>query len=216
MKGRCVVVLGGEIEDYENIRRALRSDDYFIFCDSGLFHEEGLGVKADLAVGDFDSHPRPEGVESVVFPPEKDDTDAYIGIKEGIRRGFTDFLILGALGRRIDHEIANIYLLDYLSSHSCTGVILDGTTRLRMVSKEETVIASSVEYFSLLALSGTARSVTIKGAKYNLEDAVIEPSFQYGISNEVKDDSARVSVGEGRLLLVEIIRDASSHPRTIG
>lgn len=207
IKKRCVLVLGGEIGDCSAIRSELREDDYFIFCDSGLSHEASLGVKADLALGDFDSHPVPGGVETLVFPPEKDDTDAYLAIKEGIRRGFTDFLILGALGRRIDHEIANIYLLDWLDSHSCPASIFDGTTRLRMVSKSEVVIPSSVKYFSLLALSGTARCVTIKGARYNLENGTIEPSFQYGISNEVKGDEARVSVGEGKLLLVEILKD---------
>ncbi len=207
MERRCVVVLGGEISDYSAIRSELREDDYFIFCDSGLSHEASLGVKADLALGDFDSHPVPEGTETLVFPPKKDDTDAYLGVKEGIRRGFTDFLILGALGRRIDHELANIYLLDWLDSHSVSAKIIDGTTRLSMVSKSEVVIPSSVKYFSLLALCGTARGVTIKGAAYNLEDGTIEPSFQYGISNEVKGDEARVSVGEGKLLLVEILKD---------
>ncbi len=206
MKRRCVIVLGGEIGDCSVIKSELREDDYFIFCDSGLSHEAVLGVKADLALGDFDSHPVPEGVETLVFPPEKDDTDAYLGIKEGIRRGFTDFLILGALGRRVDHEIANIYLLDWLDSHSCRAEIFDGTTRMRMVSGKEVVILSSVKYFSLLALSGTARAVSIKGAAYNLEDGTIEPSFQYGISNEVKGNEARVSVGEGKLLLVEILK----------
>ncbi len=207
MERRCVVVLGGEISDYSAIRSELREDDYFIFCDSGLSHEASLGVKADLALGDFDSHPVPEGTETLVFPPKKDDTDAYLGIKEGIRRGFTDFLILGALGRRIDHELANIYLLDWLDSHSVSAKIIDGTTRLSMVSKSEVVIPSSVKYFSLLAVSGTTRAVTIKGAAYNLEAGTIEPSFQYGISNEVKGDEARVSVGEGKLLLVEILKD---------
>ena len=205
MKKRCVLVLGGEISDYSVIKSGLRSDDYFIFCDSGLFHEEALGIRADLAVGDFDSHPLPEETETLVFPREKDDSDAYLGVKEGVKRGFTDFLILGALGRRVDHEIANIYLLDWLDLHSCTGSIVDVGSRMRMVSKREVVIDSSVKYFSLLALCGTARGVTIRGAAYNLEDGVIEPSFQHGISNEVKDGGARVSVGEGKLLLVEIL-----------
>lgn len=209
MKKRCVLVLGGVITDYTVVKKKLRDDDYFIFCDSGLYHEEKLGVKADLAVGDFDSHPRPDDVETVVFPSEKDDSDGYIGIKEGIKRGFGDFLILGATGGRIDHEIANIYLLDYLDCQSCTSSIIDGNTRIRIVSGKEEVIGSDVEYFSLLAVFGTARGVTIKGAKYNLDRGIIEPSFQYGISNEVKERAATVSVEEGRLLLVEILPEGS-------
>ena len=200
---RCVLVLGGEIRNYSEVKKLLKDGDFFLFCDSGLYHEEKLGVRADLAIGDFDSHPRPEGVETIVLPREKDDTDSYAGVKEGIERGFRDFLFLGALGGRVDHSLANIYLLDYLDTHSCTGMIADGNTVIRLVSGEETVIRKGAKYFSLLALSGRAEGVSIRGAKYNLENAVIEPSYQYGVSNEVAFDEAVVSVKNGKLLLVE-------------
>ncbi len=200
---RCVIVLGGEISDYKSAKRLLEEGDWFIFCDSGLYHEAKLGVKADLAIGDFDSHSRPDGVETVVLPREKDDTDSYAGVKEGIRRGFRDFLILGALGGRVDHELANIYLLDYLDAHSCTGMIADGNTVIRLVSDGEVRVRKGCRYFSLLALFGRAVGVNIRGAEYNLENAVIEPSYQYGVSNEVALDEAVVSVKKGKLLLVE-------------
>ena len=54
------------------------------------------------------------------------------------------------------------------------------------------------KYFSLIAISGTAIGATIKNAKYNLDNATINPKFQYAISNEVAgDEPARVSVEEG-------------------
>ncbi len=201
--GRCVLVLGGEIRDYNKVKNLLEEGDWFIFCDSGLYHEEKLGVRADLAIGDFDSHPRPDGIETIILPREKDDTDSYAGVKEGVKRGFTDFLILGAMGGRIDHTLANIYLLDYLDSRSCTGTIADGDTLIRLVSGEEARVRKGKRYFSLLSLFGRAEGVNIRGAKYNLDDGVIEPSYQYGVSNEVDSDEATVSVKKGRLLLVE-------------
>ena len=59
-------------------------------------------------------------------------------------------------------------------------------------------------YFSLIAISGTASGVTIKNAKYNLDNATINPKYQYAISNEVAgDEPARVSFEEGVLLLTK-------------
>lgn len=201
---RCVLVLGGEIASYTKIRKELRDDDYFVFCDAGLKHFHGLGVRADLAVGDFDSFAVPRGVESIVFPPEKDDTDSLCGMKEGIRRGFENFLIIGACGGRIDHEIANIYLLSYLEERGLQGKIVTEKATLEIVSAREKRVKKGCRYFSLLALFGKAEGITIEGAKYNLNDGVISPSFQYGISNEVASEEAVISVKSGKLLLVTV------------
>ena len=86
---RCVIIGGAPIADYEKIKEYLRADDFYICCDCGLDHAEGLGITPDLIVGDFDSHKKPEtDIETITLPREKDDTDTYFAAKEGIRRGF--------------------------------------------------------------------------------------------------------------------------------
>lgn len=204
---RCVLVLGGVIENYFELKKEIRDDDFFLYCDKGLRHKEGLGRKPDLAVGDFDSFSPPSDTECVIFPPEKDDTDGLCGLKEGIKRGFKDFLIIGAFGERIDHTIGNIYLLDYLFSHNLSGTIADGKCYLKIVSEKEERIKRGCRYFSLLSLFGRAEGIDIKGAKYNLDNGVIESDFQYGISNEVVKDEAVVSVRKGKVLLVVILKE---------
>jgi thiamine pyrophosphokinase len=73
---RCVIVGGADINNYEYIKSCLRNDDFILFCDSGLKHLESLQVNPGLIVGDFDSHDNPHlGVETIVLPCEKDDTD---------------------------------------------------------------------------------------------------------------------------------------------
>ena len=202
MEKRSVLVLGGTITDYAKAKASIDDEDYVIYCDCGLRHLEALGIKPSLAVGDFDSVPVPEGVETVVFPPRKDDTDALCGLKEGLRRGYTSFLILGALGGRLDHEMGNLYLLDYLHSHGADGEIADGVTTVEIVGKEWKRVRSGTKYFSLIAAFGRAEGVYIEDAEYNLTDGVIDPSYQYGISNETGGEETRVRVEKGRLLLI--------------
>ena len=107
----AVVVLGGSIENYEEIREKISKDSYFIYCDRGLIHEKGLDRRPDLAVGDFDSCPIPEGTEVITLPKEKDDTDGLYGVKEAIRRGYDEITILGATGGRIDHTLGCIHIM---------------------------------------------------------------------------------------------------------
>ncbi len=59
---RAVIVGGAEIRDYPAVKKQLDENDFYVFCDSGLFHAETLGVKPGLILGDFDSHPLPDEV----------------------------------------------------------------------------------------------------------------------------------------------------------
>lgn len=204
--GRCVIVGGAEIRNYADVKKHLNNEDYYVFCDSGLRHLESLGVSADLIVGDFDSHKNPcLDTETIVLPCEKDDTDTMFALKEGIRRGFEEFLLVGVVGERFDHTMGNISALLYLDSKGKKGVVLDDYSEMCVVSSQPEWVSDEYPFFSLLNISGVAKGVTIENAKYPLCDAEIDCEYQYGISNEVlKGKTAKISVQEGRLLLVKI------------
>ena len=206
---RCVIVGGASIGDYRTVGAMLRQDDYVIYCDCGLRHMDGLGAEPDLIVGDFDSYSNPEmGTETIVLPCEKDDTDTVFAVKEAIKRGFEDFLLVGVVGERLDHTLGNVSILLMLDSTGKKGTIIDDYSEMEIVSDRcemPCIIDDSYVYFSLINISGTARGVTIRGAKYPLENAEITCEYQYGVSNEVLPGcTAEVSVGEGRLLLVKV------------
>lgn len=203
----AVVVLGGFIGNYEEIKEKISRDSYFIYCDRGLIHEKGLGRKPDLAVGDFDSCPIPEGTEVITLPREKDDTDGRYGVKEAIKRGYKEIIILGAIGGRIDHTLGNIYLLDYIYSNGLSGIIIGDSSSIEIVGKEKKYIEKCYPVFSLIAAFGKAEGIEIRGAKYNLVNGTIEPNFQYGISNEVDKSVAEVWVEKGKLLLIKNWRE---------
>ena len=206
---RCVIIGGASIGDYGTVSAKLRQDDYMIYCDCGLRHMDGLGAEPDLIVGDFDSYSNPEfDTETIVLPCEKDDTDTVFAVKEAIKRGFEDFLLVGVVGERLDHTLGNVSILLMLDSEGKVGTIIDDYSEMEIVSDRcemPCIIDDSYVYFSLINISGTARGVTIRGAKYPLENAEITCEYQYGVSNEVLPGcTAEVSVGEGRLLLVKV------------
>lgn len=210
-KKRCVIIGGAEIGRYGPIRARLSADDFYVCCDSGLRHTEGLGITPDLIVGDFDSHELPDlEIETIVLPREKDDTDTVFAVKEALSRGFQDFLLLGAAGGRLDHTLGNVSLLLMLDALGKSAILLDDFSELQIVSEKPARIDGRYAYFSLLNISGLAQGVTIKDAKYPLNRAEITCEYQYGISNEVLPGrTAEVTLERGRLLLVKVFPEGT-------
>ena len=209
---RCVIVGGAGINEYDRVCAALRPDDVFVFCDCGLKHMDALGVKPDLIVGDFDSHVNPQlDVETIVLPRAKDDTDTVFAAKEMMKRGFEDFLLIGVIGARLDHTLANVSILLMLDTAGKQAKAIDDFSEMEIVSAAcgrlgRAVIDDSYPYFSLLNISGQAEGITIRNAKFPLEDGRIDCDYQYAVSNEVlPGQTAEVTITKGRVLLIKIL-----------
>jgi thiamine pyrophosphokinase len=215
-KKRFVIVGGAGIGNYRKVRSHLRGYDFIVYCDSGLKHMERLGAAPSLIIGDWDSCDNPYmDVETITLPVAKDDTDTVYAMREGMKRGFRDFLLIGVIGERLDHTLVNAYILTALENRGCHGTILDDYSEMELISSwtdEEGIChqgKASVEerypFFSLVALEGAAHGVTIRNAKFEIEDAVIGPDYQYATSNEVlPGKTAEITVEDGRLLLIKI------------
>ncbi|MCR4735265.1 MAG: thiamine diphosphokinase [Treponema sp.] len=211
---RCVIISAGEIRNYSRIKALLRNDDFFIFCDGGLSHAQALALQPNVIVGDFDScNPSDlnfyssNGSEIIRLPREKDDTDTFFAVKLALERGYSDFLFLGAMGARFDHSFGNISILLYLHEHGKNALLADDYSLMRIAGKEAVYIDSNSAFFSVLTIAGNVSGLTIKNAKYPLENAELSCDFQLGISNEVlAGKKAEVSVKEGRVLVVEVLK----------
>ena len=205
--GRCVIVGGAGIDRYDRVLDAFLKDDYYIFCDSGLKHRDRLKVTPNLIVGDFDSYDKPldTDVEIITLPREKDDTDTVYAVKEALNRGFDDFLLVGCIGGRLDHTLANVAILKMLDMNKAKGVIIDDYSELELLRDEIKRVPDTFSYFSLINIYGNAKGITIKNAQYPLDNAEITTDYQYGVSNEVvKGSEALVSVDDGEILLIKV------------
>lgn len=204
---RCVIIGGAHIRRYDRICAHLREDDFYICCDSGMRHREKLGIVPNLIVGDFDSYASPHlDIETIVLPREKDDTDTAFAVKEALKRGFQDFLLVGVVGGRLDHTLGNVSLLLMLDTLGKSAAALDDYSEMEVVSDRPVLIEDRYPYFSLLNISGLAKGICIRNAKFPLSDAEITCEYQYGISNEVLPGmTAEVSVEKGRLILIKVL-----------
>lgn len=189
--------------DFGGLLEPIQRDDYVIAVDGGLNHAKRLGIIPNTILGDFDSLGFvPDG--STAFPIEKDDTDMMLAVKKALAMGARDVLLLGGLGGRLDHTYANIQTLAYLLEHRASGTLADENHLVSMVDQGSAVLSLEYRYLSVFAYSGVCEGVTITGAEYPLENAVLEPSFPLGVSNRhAPGQQMKVSVEKGTLLLIQ-------------
>ncbi len=183
---------------------APREDDFVIAVDGGLRYLEEASIPPDLIVGDFDTLGYcPEGPNVIRLDTMKDDTDTLAALREGIRRGYSVFHFYAGTGGRMDHTIANIQLLAFLSGEGRQGFLHGGDVVLTAIT-DGTLLLPPKEggYLSVFSYSDRAEGVFLRGLKYELRDACLNSGFPLGTSNEFIGRESSISVREGTLLVV--------------
>ncbi len=206
---RCVIISGAPI-DFD-ARGLIREDDYVMCADSGWQKARAMGITPDMIVGDFDSSPNPsdrfDNVEAL--PVVKDDTDTHHIARHVIEKGFTDVLLLGAVGgKRIEHTFSNISTMLFLAKHGVSATAKTARSTLIVIDDGRILLKDADRRFlSVFPLGDRAEGVTITGAKYEIENAVLTNDFPIGVSNEFTGNDVTVEVEKGSLLIVITDRD---------
>ncbi|MDN3507739.1 MAG: thiamine diphosphokinase, partial [Simkaniaceae bacterium] len=105
-------------------------DEWIVVAvDGGMRHVD----RADVVVGDLDSIESVPDCEVVKYPREKDETDLELALAWVKDQGGKIVRIYGALGGRVDHEMANIFLMGDERWKELDLVMLDGTTEVRVL-----------------------------------------------------------------------------------
>ncbi len=179
-------------------------DSFIIAADKGYEHLVGMGITPDLTVGDFDSLGYvPKCGEVLRSPAEKDDTDTLLAVREGLKRGFKEFIIYGGSGGRFDHTFANIQTLSFIKEHGASAVMYGENTAITLIENEAVRFPSDYRgYISVFSYGEKANGVTERGLKYSLCDAVLSNSFPVGVSNEFTGEESEISVRDGKLLII--------------
>ncbi len=196
----CIIFCAAE---FDRLVQPLSAGDCVIAADGGLRHAKTLGITPDVILGDFDSLGfAPEGAN--VFPVEKDDTDAMLAVRHGLKLGCRNFILYGSLdGPRLDHTIANFQTLQFLADHGAVGY-LAGNTYLVTVVKNGTLRfpAGAEGTISVFCLGPDAEGVSLEGLYYPLENGTLTAGFPLGVSNHFTGQPAAISVKNGSLLVL--------------
>ncbi len=201
----CYIFGAGEFTPCEI---TLTDEDIVIAADGGYDHLIQMGLRADVALGDFDSVTSYELwedniCEKYTYPPEKDDTDMMLAIKLGLSKGYRVFAIYGGLGGRLDHTLANTQALSFLAKEGARAILYHEDYAVTVIYNSSfTLPKDTTGYVSVFSLSDQSENVTIKGLKYEIEGASLNRSNPIGVSNEAIGKKGIISVEHGTLLIL--------------
>ncbi len=203
-QNRCVIVGASPETDPSVILRNVTKEDFLICADGGYRLLASWGRQPDLWIGDFDSIPEPSEppCEWIKLPTHKDDTDTLYCLREGIRRGYRDYLLLGMTGGRADHTFANYSVLLFLAHQGCHGVIRDSRSEIRLVTDSLELSERIGCGFGIFPFGCGACEVTLRGFAYEAEHLTLQADFPVGVSNTVTHSPALVLVHSGSALVI--------------
>ncbi|PKM96038.1 MAG: thiamine diphosphokinase [Firmicutes bacterium HGW-Firmicutes-1] len=209
---KTIIVTGGYLPlDFLKEQIKKRQVELIICADSGADALYNAGILPDVLLGDFDSVDEEvfnsfvqQGIKTVRFSAEKDLTDTHIAIKYAIKQGSKKIIILGATGLRIDHTLANIYMLEKFIRHAHLKIV-DTKNSIELVSDGSSRIyhKKDYKYISLIPISRKVYGVTTEGLKYKLQDATLLRNSSFGISNEILSEQGAITIKKGLLAIVQ-------------
>jgi thiamine pyrophosphokinase len=216
-----VVITGGDPVERVHLPE-IAAGTMVIAADSGLDHARALGLQVDLAVGDFDSA-SPVGVEAARaegttidrHPAAKDATDLELALDAALATGATRIHVVGGHGGRLDHLLANALLLARLEGRHAVITAQMGAARVAVVRDRAELHGPIGDLVTLVPVHGPARCVTTTGLLYRLAGEDLPVGTSRGVSNELVDDPATVTLTEGVLLAIQPGRLGPHHQETL-
>ncbi len=179
-------------------------NDLIIAADGGYDILKNNGIKPDILLGDFDSITEvPENITLIRHPVKKDDTDTFLAYKTALEKGYKNFVILGGVGGRFDHTIANIQTLLNIAKNGGRGFLMGKNSAMT------TIFNANIEFsekhtgnLGVFAQGNDAHNVTISGLKYEADNVTLKADTPMGVSNEFVGERASVEVQNGALFVV--------------
>ena len=205
-----VIIANAPTLDITPYQAAIDAADYVIAADGGalpLCYAERL---PDLVIGDMDSLDlrtleslAERGVELRRYAREKDETDLELALLHAAALGATSIDVLGALGGRWDHTLANVALLTLPELQGRATRLLADRQIVFLVRDSGVLDGQRGDTISLIPLTAAAYGVTTVGLRYPLHDATLSFERARGVSNVLLEPPGRVSLRAGLLLVVQ-------------
>ena len=205
----AVIVANAPDLDASPFEASLRAADLVIAADGGGDALARAGVAPHVLIGDLDSiapaalaWAQSQGAEVLRYAAEKDETDLELALLLAAERGAQRIDVLGALGGRWDHSLANVALLA-LPEIQGKAVRIIGVGQRAFLVRDSAVIEGDVgDTVSLLPIAGAAHGITTRGLRYPLREATLHFERSRGVSNVLEQTPGSVKVREGLLLVV--------------
>lgn len=187
--------------NFENL-----DNSYIVAVDKGLEYLKDNDININVALGDFDSldskyfndiYVKEDKV--IRFNKDKDMTDLELAINHVIDMGIENIDIYGGIGSRLDHTLANIYMLKKYKKYKIT-LINENNKIIFVEDNIEINKTDKYKYISFLPTNDKCK-FSINGVKWPLQNHYLEYGSSLTVSNEIIS-IANIEIHEGNLFVI--------------
>lgn len=201
MNFTIALIANGLIENAASLAPLVKKHSKIIAVDGGLVHCERMGIVPDLILGDLDSAEqklidRYPDVPSLRFSANKDETDTELAILEALTFHPEKIVLFGGLGKRIDHTLYNLNLLQRFAFNI---EIESEEERIFPLKPKDVIETYPGQTVSLIPLTEPVSNVSSRGLKWELNQAAFNRNFM-SISNISIGTSFTISYDQGCLI----------------
>ena len=207
---KTVIVANGTLCQTNRLLSRIQQADMVIAADGGAVHLHHMGIVPRIIIGDLDSIPenilslfKEKQVKILKHPVRKDQTDMELCMEYAITHGCTDLLIIGATSTRLDHTLANIFILRRLAAQGIPTTLIDAHNDIHIVVSHLTLTGCPGDLLSVIPISDHVQGLTLEGLEYPLTNQALCMGSTMGISNVFTQDNACISLTSGAVLVIK-------------
>ena len=204
---RAVILCDGPPPQPDVLAYWLGGADLFVCTDAAGHPYDQLPAPPDVVIGDFDALAGRllAGRDGPMFlrVDEQETTDSEKAVLYALDQGLEEAVLLGAVGWRLDHTLYNTQLLERYADRMRLALAGQQADGVRLAPGQS--VSWSLDPgtgFSLVALAGPSRGVTLEGAEYPLLGGEVGPAGPSAISNAVAYDPLLIRNGDAPLLVL--------------
>ncbi len=203
---KCIIWANGHTPAKSLVLKLFNRGYSVLFCaDGGANAAKKAGIVPDYIIGDFDSVEKEtlnyfSGKSEIIEQKRQSDTDIEKTLKIALKMKFTEAVILGGGGNRLDHTIGNVsIMLKY--SGKIRIYMIHGNSAASVYSGKNKFNTFKGETISLFGFDGRTKFKST-GLKYPLRNISLKFGEREGSSNQAVGDSVEVTVTGGKGLII--------------
>ena len=199
-----LISIGGDCSS--NIVNNKLNFDQIIAVDSGIKHIYNLSLEPSILVGDLDSISK-EDYQKVLeaninidsYQKNKENTDFELSLNKIENPDNKNIFIIGGEGGDIDHMLSVFFIISHKEFYK-NIIWLYGKQTILFKNNISLEIGSNVN-FSLIPLTDL-KSLSIKGAKWELKNEDVESGHSLTLRNQTKGELLNISCEEGKFAFI--------------
>ena len=199
-----LISIGGDCSS--NIVNNNLNFDQIIAVDSGIKHIYNLSLEPSILVGDLDSISK-EDYQKVLeaninidsYQKNKENTDFELSLNKIENPDNKNIFIIGGEGGDIDHMLSVFFIISHKEFYK-NIIWLYGKQTILFKNNISLEIGSNVN-FSLIPLTDL-KSLSIKGAKWELKNEDVESGHSLTLRNQTKGKLLNISCEEGKFAFI--------------